>query len=407
MKTLICSKFTAISLCTGLLFAASACGRPLNDRPTTTTIDALDLQDGTSTDAASLVGAAAYLPLQVGNSWTLKGSSESAAAVTLKVEYSADEMGLVSGLAEESVWLGFGTKKPSILYVWNAEGNEWSPLAKFGRGNGTTWTTKLNEGGCGTFTARVRTRKGSVETLAGTFSNSFAVDYTLKPKPNVRCAAPSLTSLTFAEGVGFVAKGRDQERVSLASASINGQAVPSALSVSLEQLLADPKAYHQQRIVVVAEPRTRGAACTKRACADGNPCCNSCHAKFVFGSDETGVVALTQKEEAVGCSGNECTWQAQCQVFNGFENGRYALTGVFTDSDGYLSLDLETFTAADCRRTGCGGEVCANRDVFTTCIVKPEQTCYQEFDAACTAQADGHCGFTVTPDIAACLNRRY
>ncbi|HVJ92368.1 MAG TPA: hypothetical protein VM580_21355 [Labilithrix sp.] len=55
----------------------------------------------------------------------------------------------------------------------------------------------------------------------------------------------------------------------------------------------------------------------------------------------------------------------------------------------------------ECKRTGCSGHVCADHDVVTTCIYKPEYACYQE--ATCERQADGQCGFTQTDELTSCL----
>lgn len=56
---------------------------------------------------------------------------------------------------------------------------------------------------------------------------------------------------------------------------------------------------------------------------------------------------------------------------------------------------------ADCFRTGCSGQVCADEDVVTTCEWRDEYACYAE--ATCERQADGACGWTETPELAACL----
>lgn len=55
----------------------------------------------------------------------------------------------------------------------------------------------------------------------------------------------------------------------------------------------------------------------------------------------------------------------------------------------------------ECRRTGCSGQVCAGEDVATTCEWMPEYACYAQ--AICEPQADGECGWTITPEAAACL----
>jgi eight-cysteine-cluster-containing protein len=63
--------------------------------------------------------------------------------------------------------------------------------------------------------------------------------------------------------------------------------------------------------------------------------------------------------------------------------------------------EVEPPPAAECRATGCSGTVCASEDVITTCEFRPEYACYQS--AACAAQTDGQCGWTMTPELEACL----
>jgi len=57
---------------------------------------------------------------------------------------------------------------------------------------------------------------------------------------------------------------------------------------------------------------------------------------------------------------------------------------------------------AQCRATGCSGQVCADQDVITTCEFRPEFACYR--NARCERQAGGQCGWTMTPELQACLS---
>lgn len=59
--------------------------------------------------------------------------------------------------------------------------------------------------------------------------------------------------------------------------------------------------------------------------------------------------------------------------------------------------------ASDCITTGCSGTICAapGKDVMTTCEMKAEYACYQT--AVCARQAGGECGWTQTPELAACI----
>lgn len=54
-----------------------------------------------------------------------------------------------------------------------------------------------------------------------------------------------------------------------------------------------------------------------------------------------------------------------------------------------------------CIRTGCGGEVCSDKEEVSICILLPEDQCYSM--ARCEVQADGNCGWTETPEFVACL----
>lgn len=56
---------------------------------------------------------------------------------------------------------------------------------------------------------------------------------------------------------------------------------------------------------------------------------------------------------------------------------------------------------APCVRTGCSGQICSDQEVFTTCEWREEYACYRS--ATCERQADGTCGWTMTPELQACL----
>jgi len=56
-----------------------------------------------------------------------------------------------------------------------------------------------------------------------------------------------------------------------------------------------------------------------------------------------------------------------------------------------------------CMKTGCSSQVCADKEVITTCEYRTEYDCYKT--AACERQKNGECGFTMTPELAACLKK--
>lgn len=57
--------------------------------------------------------------------------------------------------------------------------------------------------------------------------------------------------------------------------------------------------------------------------------------------------------------------------------------------------------AAPCRKTGCSGQICADQDMASDCMFRPEYACYRA--ATCERQADGECGWTQTPALTQCL----
>jgi hypothetical protein len=57
-----------------------------------------------------------------------------------------------------------------------------------------------------------------------------------------------------------------------------------------------------------------------------------------------------------------------------------------------------------CIKTGCGGQICAEEEVFSTCIYRSEYDCYKK--AACERQANGKCGFTKTAQLTSCLKEK-
>ena len=56
-----------------------------------------------------------------------------------------------------------------------------------------------------------------------------------------------------------------------------------------------------------------------------------------------------------------------------------------------------------CMKTGCSSQVCSDQEVITTCEFRTEYECYKR--AACERQRSGECGFTMTRELRACLDR--
>lgn len=62
-----------------------------------------------------------------------------------------------------------------------------------------------------------------------------------------------------------------------------------------------------------------------------------------------------------------------------------------------------TVSQKPCMKTGCSGQVCADKEMITTCEFRPEYECYKR--AICERQRNGECGFTPTAELAECLRR--
>ena len=56
-----------------------------------------------------------------------------------------------------------------------------------------------------------------------------------------------------------------------------------------------------------------------------------------------------------------------------------------------------------CRPTGCSGQVCADKEVMTTCEYRPEYACYK--NATCEVQKNGTCGWTKDAQLTQCLEK--
>ncbi|MGK4002598.1 hypothetical protein WMF31_08240 [Sorangium sp. So ce1036] len=67
-----------------------------------------------------------------------------------------------------------------------------------------------------------------------------------------------------------------------------------------------------------------------------------------------------------------------------------------------LAACLDGGEPAPCVVTGCSGQVCADRDVITTCEFREEYACYQEL-GVCERDASGACGWRETPELDACI----
>lgn len=54
-----------------------------------------------------------------------------------------------------------------------------------------------------------------------------------------------------------------------------------------------------------------------------------------------------------------------------------------------------------CIISGCNGEICANKEMFSTCEYRPEHECYN--NAECQVQSDGECGWVMDEELITCI----
>lgn len=113
------------------------------------------------------------------------------------------------------------------------------------------------------------------------------------------------------------------------------------VQVTVQQLLDDPKAWDGRFVAIDGFVANSLAYCTKMACSEANPCCNTCgaeqrvyDAELEYPAYNQGI-GLLEDGDRWSCNGNECTWSDNCTA----EAGRWLLAGWF-HYDGEYDLSL-------------------------------------------------------------------
>jgi eight-cysteine-cluster-containing protein len=83
-------------------------------------------------------------------------------------------------------------------------------------------------------------------------------------------------------------------------------------------------------------------------------------------------------------------------LFASFAGSAFAIAGC---AAGTTAVDDEA--EATCVKTGCSGQICADRRMVSTCEFRPEFACFRS--ATCERQENGPCGWARTPALTACL----
>lgn len=183
---------------------------------------------GTTGDALLSNAASVWLPMQANNVWVLESTTTSATR-TVSYEDLASGMAWANGLSSEGHWIGVSSGTPNTTYAWSSARNAWEPLFRFGYAS-TSWKWQAGSGtsGCDKFTMQRTASDLTVVTPAGTFTGARTISLNMNPLPSVRCAAPFISTITFAPGVGPISiVAGNNEKFVLKSATVGTKKYPS------------------------------------------------------------------------------------------------------------------------------------------------------------------------------------
>lgn len=224
-RSLLCS-FVAVSL--------FACG------PDAMAVVGDDAElDGTESYDAELTStsrSSTWFPLQNGNSWTFKNTSGTTRTVTMSDV--SQNVGLLTGLFANPVWVGLASDAATSLQMWN--GTAWVPLIRFGYAT-TTWRTSSEV--CTGLIGRRLSTGTTVSTTAGSFSDTRTIGFAQVSSPTTLCAPQAFSELAFVPNVGLVAfKTGSNQRFTLVSATVNGKSYPVAPEANITARVSLDKA---------------------------------------------------------------------------------------------------------------------------------------------------------------------
>ena len=184
-----------------------------------------------------------WFPLEKGNEWVFKGLSSQK---TVRVVAVGTGIAYVTGLHAEGKWVGVSASTPNTLYAWDGDAGRWNVFIRFGY-SVTSWTYNQSEGACSKFAARRTSTGQEYATVAGAFSDTRAIGFTMTPPANVRCAQPDFGELVFAARVGpIMIKRPDGEKFALQSAKVGVTTLPRATGSVVVKTTTDKTAYLNQ-----------------------------------------------------------------------------------------------------------------------------------------------------------------
>jgi hypothetical protein len=97
--------------------------------------------------------------------------------------------------------------------------------------------------------------------------------------------------------------------------------------------------------------------------------------------------------------------EPQPQTPGGIAAGQYRFTYIVERrAPATIDPPAQPVGQGACYKGGCSGQICSDqKNVVSTCEFREEYACYQT--ATCERQANGQCGWTVTPQLTQCLSR--
>ncbi len=163
-----------------------------------------------------------WFPLANGNEWTFVSSS--GATRVVKLSQVADEMGLLTGLFPQPMWVGRTSPSATTLYLWNGEA--WLPWLRFGYAR-TQWKTSTAV--CSGLVGERLSTGTVLETEAGSFSDTRVIGFSPISSPTVRCAPPPISTVSLEANLGLIAFRTGQnEDFTLRRAVVAGKTFPAA-----------------------------------------------------------------------------------------------------------------------------------------------------------------------------------
>lgn len=159
---------------------------------------------------------------------------------------------------------------------------------------------------------------------------------------------------------------------------------PLPMSYPVCESGAEPQPVHDAQGCQIGWDCPDGVTCVENAdCPAGFQC------DFSGGTSSNGSDKLMAEGQCVPCM------PVMCEL--------YCAYGFVEDENGcgICSCNPPPTTTGPCKRTGCSGQICSDKDEITTCEYWAYYQCYDLSE--CTQNSDGTCGWTQNPAFTQCM----